>query len=325
MIKPDKQALPNDTIWQAIWDNVNLGLILVDQTGRVRQWNDWVAKRSGIPAKSAEGHTLESLFQDELNPPFKSALKNSLTHRLPVVLSNALHRSPLPLFPWPETEHQQTRIQQSIAITPLTGGADEHFCLIQITDTSISIKRERVLKLHSEQLSIDANTDALTGAHNRRYFDERYKIEFNRAQRQGTPLSLLMLDIDFFKDYNDNYGHPAGDKVLIAVVAAIKSQLNRATDVVTRYGGEEFAVILPDCEAPENHAMAEKLRRAVSNLNIPHCKSKITGTVTLSIGITTLECDAKCSADRLLETADTALYEAKHAGRNRVNYLGAAE
>lgn len=314
-----------DPVWEAIWDAVNLGLILIDHEGRVQQWNKWVAKRSGIPAEFAIGHSLESLFPGGLSSPFKTALNNALWHKLPIVLSNALHHSPLPLYPLPVTQLSQARIQQSISLTPMITGNGEHVCLIQITDASTAIQREQLLKRQSHQFSLDARTDSLTGAYNRRFFDERYKAEFARAQRHGTPLSLLMMDIDYFKDYNDAYGHPAGDKILISVVKAIQSQLNRATDVVTRYGGEEFAVIMPDCEMEGSQMLAEKLRAAVANLNIPHCKSKVADHVTLSIGSTTLTGNIKCTINCLLETVDSALYQAKHAGRNCVKYLATPE
>lgn len=312
-----KAALIRDSIWNAI----NLGLILLDSGGRVSMWNDWIARHSGIPAHFAIGHSLDELFHDGLKASFKTALKNALTHKLPIVLSNALHRSPLPLYPLPITAHSQARLQQSISITPINKPDGGHLCLIQVTDTSMSVKRERVLKLHSEKLGIDATTDSLTGAYNRRFFDERFKVEFGRAQRQGTPFSLLMLDIDYFKDYNDNYGHPAGDRVLISVVNAIKLHLHRAADVLTRYGGEEFAIILPDCGAEGAQVMAEMLRAAVTELNIPHCKSKVAEHITLSIGVTTFEVGTKCNAACLLQTADTALYNAKHSGRNCVRYF----
>lgn len=308
-------------IRDSICNAVNMGLILLDEEGRVMLWNDWIVRHSGIPTEFAAGHSLDSLFPDGLNASFKTAIKNALSHKLPIVLSNALHRQPLPLYQLPVTQHLQTRIQQSISITPITDPSGNHLCLIQVTDASMSINRERVLKLHSDQLSIDATTDSLTGAYNRRCFDDRFKAEFGRAQRQGTPFSLLMLDIDFFKDYNDSYGHPAGDQVLIDVVKAFKAKLNRATDILTRYGGEEFAVILPDCGTEGAQAVAEMLRTAVAELNIPHCKSKITDHVTLSIGVTSVEPGSKCNATCLLETADAALYSAKHSGRNRVRYL----
>lgn len=310
-----------ERVADAIWNALNLGLILLNEDGKVILWNSWIARHSGIPAEFAVGHSLESLFPTGLSASFKTAIKNALLHKLPIVLSNALHQTPLPLFPLPITPHTQARIQQSTSITPIVSADGEHLCLIQITDTSMSIKRERVLKLHSDQLGIAATTDSLTGAYNRRFFEERYAAEFGRAQRTSTALSLLMLDVDFFKNYNDHYGHPAGDKVLIAVVESIKSKLNRATDVLTRYGGEEFAVILPDCRAEGSRTIADKIRLAINALNIPHSASKICDHITVSIGGTTLEPGTHCNTDCLLSTADKALYLAKHKGRNCAQYI----
>lgn len=323
---PEKNRLAftgkaGEGIAEEILDSITSGLILVDDKGKVLLWNDWIAKHSGIPAEFALDHLLESLFPEGLTAPFKTAIRNALSHKLPIILSNALHRSPLPLYPLPVTRHEQDRMQQSIAITPIVIGEGKYYCLIQVTDATLSIRRERVLKLHSERLSKEASTDGLTGAYNRRFFDERFAAEFGRAQRQSVPLSLIMLDIDFFKNYNDSYGHPAGDKALISVVKALKSQLNRPTDVVARYGGEEFAVILPDSKAEGSLAIAEKLRNTVFNLNIPHHTSKAIGRITISLGVATYQPDTGCNAVCFLETADTALYSAKHGGRNCVRHF----
>ena len=310
-----------ENIAEKICDVIKSGLILIDSEGKILLWNDWIATHSGIRAESALNRFLDSLFQDGLTASFKTALKTVMQHKLPVILSNALHRSPLPLYPLPITRHKQERLQQSIVMTPITTREERHLCLIQVTDATLSIKRERVLKSHSERLGKEAVTDALTGANNRRFFDERFAAEFGRAQRQSAPLSLIMLDVDYFKFYNDTYGHPAGDKVLISIVKALKSQLNRPTDVVARYGGEEFAIILPDSNAEGSQVIAEKLRSAVSNLNIPHSESKIADRVTASIGIATYQPDTDCNATCFLEMADTALYDAKHDGRNCVRHL----
>lgn len=303
-----------------IWDGIKLGLILIDDEGVVLLWNDWIAQHSGIPTDFSLGRSLESIFPDGLNSSFKTALKNALAYKLPIVLSNALHRSPLPLYPLPIMQHGQNRMQQSITISSILNEG-KNFRLIQIADASVSLKRERVLKLHSERLSNEATTDALTGAYNRRFFNERFAAEFGRAQRQSAPISLIMLDVDSFKLYNDHYGHPAGDKVLISVVDALKSQLNRPTDVVVRYGGEEFAVILPDSGVEGSEIIAERLRVAVSDLNIPHGKSTVADHITISVGVVTYQYDTSCNATCFLESADAALYSAKHGGRNCVKHL----
>ena len=310
----------NGLTWEQILDAVNLGLILLDNQGKILLWNDWVAEHSGITAKLALTHSLESLFPDELSTSFKAALRNALQQRLPIVLSNALHRSPLPLYSLPIKKDDGIRMNQSIAISPIIVSDEEHYCLIHVTGNSISINRERVLKTHTERLSQEATTDALTGAYNRRFFNGRYESEFGRAQRQNTELSLLMIDLDYFKNYNDHYGHVAGDKALIAVVDTLQKQLNRPTDILVRYGGEEFAVILPDTGREGGQAIAEKLREAVANLNIPHEKSEIADRVTVSIGIATYQPGTPSNTTLVLEAADAALYAAKTAGRNCVRF-----
>ncbi|CAK0762394.1 conserved hypothetical protein [Gammaproteobacteria bacterium] len=301
-----------------IWDAINLGLILIDANARVVLWNTWMAKHSGIPVEAAMGHSIESVFPDGVSASFKVAVRNVLSRKLPAMLSNALHHSPLPLYPLNTSHRRQERIQQSITITPIAADAQHGFCLIQVTDASVSVKRESMLKSTSEKLSIETVTDGLTGVFNRRFFDKRYKSEFERAQRQHKPISLAMIDVDFFKAYNDTYGHPAGDNVLIIIANSLKTQLNRSSDVVVRYGGEEFVVILPDCSVEGAKLVAEKLRLAVVELNIPHEKSKIENHVTISIGVASYLSGATCNAKGLLEIADMALYNAKNSGRNCV-------
>lgn len=307
-----------------IWNAIDLGLILLDSEGKVVLWNDWIAKHSGIAADFAQNKSLESLFPGGLSGAFKAAVKNALSHKLAIVLSNALHRSPLPLYSLPNSlpiEHNRNRMQQSITIKPVDLREQTHFCLIQVTDASISIKRECILKAHSERLSVEAATDGLTGAFNRRAFDERLKFEFARAQRQNSSISLVMIDVDFFKPYNDFYGHPAGDKVLIAVANALKSELLRPTDMMARYGGEEFVVILPDSGQDGSLIVAERLRVAISELNISHSKSLVADHITVSVGVATCPPGNICEDSRLLEAADAALYEAKHNGRNCVRQI----
>lgn len=303
---------------EEIWNAINAGLILIDAEGRVVIWNDWIAEHSGIPADFALDKSLESLFPGGLANAFKTAIKNALSHKLPIVLSNALHRSPLPLYSLPIRQHEQNRMQQSITIKPVVLGEGGHLCLIQVTDASISIKRELVLRAHSERLTQEAATDSLTGAYNRRTFDERLRAEFGRAKRQNSPISLIMLDVDYFKRYNDLYGHPAGDKVLISVANALKSELLRPADMMARYGGEEFVAILPDSGPEGSLIVAERLRAVISGLNILHDGSKVADHVTVSIGVASRLSGSACDRICLLEAADIALYSAKHDGRNCV-------
>jgi diguanylate cyclase (GGDEF)-like protein len=160
------------------------------------------------------------------------------------------------------------------------------------------------------ELSRQTQTDSLTGLNNRRAFDGVLAQEFERAVRAQSALAILMIDVDHFKTYNDQYGHVAGDEALKAIAAAIKSQA-RVYDHVARYGGEEFAVVLPDAGPMEMQAVAERIRIAVNLLTSLH------RPVTVSVGAAL--CDGSTSAENLVDRADRALYQAKQDGRNRVH------
>ena len=160
--------------------------------------------------------------------------------------------------------------------------------------------------------------DGLTGVPNRRAFDERLTLECRRAMRNRTPLSLLMIDIDFFKAYNDEYGHPSGDQCLKKVASALRESLGRTGDLLARYGGEEFAVILPDTPPEGALHVAEEMRRTVEQRRVSHITSATGATITVSLGVATIVPTARSSCRNLLKEADRALYQAKKAGRNRV-------
>ena len=313
-----------DSSWPTIFDAVGFGLVLVDAQANVLLWNGWLARHSGVSAEAALGQPLVEVLGTGLAPSFATALNNALRYRLPVVLSNVLHRCPLPLYPQLPAEAGAERMPHAITLTPLVVGRWGPCCLIQITDSSRAISREKVLQKNSDRLSQEVMTDSLTRAFSRGFFEQFYRQEFARASRQKSKLSLIMLDVDYFKSYNDAYGHPAGDKVLMAVVQAINGGLLRATDKLFRYGGEEFVVVLPDCTQDKAMAIAEQLRQAVLALQLPHRSSETSAQLTVSLGVSTLVVDQTCSAEKLLEASDLALYAAKKNGRNCVQYCSPA-
>lgn len=167
-----------------------------------------------------------------------------------------------------------------------------------------------------------AYLDALTEIPNRRRFDEVFQKEFARATRNGTPLSIGMIDVDFFKQYNDHYGHAMGDRTLQSIAGAMEQSLKRPADMVARYGGEEFVMILPETAADAAQRVAERTRLYVLALNIPHLYSSVSESVSVSIGIVTfsprLGLPSSPLAESILECADKNLYMAKQSGRNRV-------
>ncbi len=176
----------------------------------------------------------------------------------------------------------------------------------------LEMKRQRDML---EQLSL---LDGLTDLPNRRAFDGYFDREWRRGLRNGSELSLIMLDIDCFKAYNDSYGHVAGDDCLKRISRALAGSLERAGDFVARYGGEEFICILPNTDAAGALAIADKLRLAVEALHIPHQSSPVSPYVTISLGVATVYPNMVSVPETVIDRADAFLYQAKRDGRNRV-------
>ncbi|MBV9736105.1 MAG: diguanylate cyclase [Acidisphaera sp.] len=186
-----------------------------------------------------------------------------------------------------------------------------------IRDISRRKEIEEKLAAVNAELQALSLTDPLTGLANRRRFDETVAGEWNRAMREVLPISLLMIDVDRFKAYNDQYGHQKGDECLRAIAAAIEGAVLRAGDLPARYGGEEFAVVLPSTSAAAGEQIAERVRAAVAALRIPHMRAP-SGRASVSVGLATLMPDRGAQPAELVEAADAALYRAKQNGRNRV-------
>jgi len=170
----------------------------------------------------------------------------------------------------------------------------------------------------SNKLRTLTTQDGLTGINNRRRFDEALYNEWYRAVRLSMPLSLIICDIDKFKEYNDTYGHLAGDKCLTRIAHLIEDSARRAGDMAARFGGEEFVIILPDTESSNAQDIAEQLRRAILDLEIPHETSSVADIVTVSFGIFTILPEKNLPPETMIEFADKALYQAKEQGRNMV-------
>ncbi|MET0124544.1 response regulator [Pseudomonas caspiana] len=163
------------------------------------------------------------------------------------------------------------------------------------------------------------NSDGLTGLSNRRHFDEYLELEWRRATRDQTQLSLMMIDVDFFKAYNDNFGHLEGDEALRQVAKAIRASSARPSDLPARYGGEEFALVLPSTSPGGARLLAEKLRMTVAGMNIPHIAPTPGSSLTVSIGVSTIVPQPGSNSRQLIQEADKGLYAAKHNGRNQVS------
>ncbi|MBC2727129.1 diguanylate cyclase [Desulfosporosinus sp.] len=176
------------------------------------------------------------------------------------------------------------------------------------------------IKERETELTSKTYYDSLTGIFNRRYFDEYVEIEWKKCKRKNEPLCLIMLDIDFFKNYNDTYGHQEGDNCLHNVAQEIKLSLLRPSDIAVRYGGEEFVVILPNTKLNGAYRVAERIRQNIINRGIKHVASAVSDVVTLSQGIAEMS-DINDTVDKCLRNADQSLYEAKKNGRNTIRCL----
>ncbi|MDM8537917.1 diguanylate cyclase [Desulfobacterales bacterium HSG17] len=202
---------------------------------------------------------------------------------------------------------------------PLLGLAHETIgAVVQFKDISKQKAYEEALKKTNEKLKKLARIDGLTQIPNRRVFDETLQKEWQRMLRTHLPIALLMMDIDFFKLYNDNYGHAQGDECLKLVAKAISSCVHRSHDLVARYGGEEFGCLLPETDLKGAAIVAESILSAVRKCQIPHAHSKVADIITISVGCFCMIPEKRDKYGVLITEADQLLYKSKKSGRNRV-------
>lgn len=225
---------------------------------------------------------------------------NALTRHIPVVFISALSEPA-----------EEARCLEAGAVDFI--GKPFHTRVVQAR-----VRAHVLLKNQADTLRSMALFDALTGVANRGHFDSMLKAEWRHCARMGQDLSVIMIDVDFFKLYNDNYGHPAGDACLQAIAIALSNGLSRSHDTVARYGGEEFVCLLPGTPLDGAVQIAAALERAVHALQLPHAASEVCGNVTISLGVACMRPENGVDPQVLLEQADAQLYRAKEAGRARV-------
>lgn len=182
----------------------------------------------------------------------------------------------------------------------------------------VRVRNHLEMKRMRDDLAELAVTDALTGLGNRRMLEKTLAQAAERLSRQGANLSVILVDIDFFKQFNDAYGHTVGDRCIVMVAATLNRAVQRAASLAARYGGEEFACVLPDTTHDEAMAAAQRIRDQVRALGIPHSQSGVAPYVTVSVGVATAPCLAGYDTQRWVKAADSQLYRAKLGGRNNV-------
>lgn len=302
-----------------LMDHLVVPAFALDVDGRVIIWNRACERLTGLPASEVIG-TKDHWrgFYDSPRPCLADVVLSGISSdRLYANLSPVdAVPSALTAENWCVMPRMETRRYLAIDAGPVYSGEGE---LLAVVETLRDVTPQHEAQLALKSL---ASLDGLTGLANRRIFDERLERECSEVIEGKLPVSLLMMDIDYFKAFNDLLGHQAGDDCLKLVARTIGGRYLRQTDLAARYGGEEFAVILPGTSVPGARLLAGQFRRAVEELAIGHPASPY-GVVTLSIGIACTSELPVAEPAELVAAADTALYRAKRAGRNRVVEIGA--
>lgn len=304
-----------DVIGSQLIDDLQIGVILLDQEGTIQRWNTWMSRSSGLTLDEVAGRRMEEAFPTASGSRLLEAIEQSLRFRLSSMLAPGLNAGILPLYQKASDRKLDRRMQQLVYVTPTR--CEPYACLIQIHDMTATVRRERRLRAQSTQLIATSYRDSLTGIGNRRRFDHDLAKLFKEAQSKRTSLALIMVDVDDFKAYNDHLGHQKGDECLVKVATALQSVLRQPGDSVSRYGGEEFMLLLPETELEAACAIAERLRNRIQGLELPHPASRTGTNVTVSVGITVGVPALDQLAYILIGQADLALYVAKDMGRNR--------
>jgi diguanylate cyclase (GGDEF)-like protein len=309
------RTIDGEEFWQSVTQKAaeilrseRASLLVADETSGELEVKAMVGGPNQVPAGEKVGGRVARLVFDRNEPALVTDVRRTGLQPAP---GNRHYRS-TSFLSYPVTVGQRTIGVMSFTDRACGKPFDKHSLeLFQAIAPQIAVAIDRANLAERagafEQLSV---TDALTGLLNRRYIEERLLEEIKRSNREGFPMSFMMLDVDHFKSYNDEFGHPAGDEALRMVAAVLRDTL-RGADVAARFGGEEFAVLLPQTTGPEAIAIAERIRSNLEQTDFP------LRPVTASIGIASCSADL-CSSESIVAAADKALYAAKRQGRNRV-------
>lgn len=300
----------------ALMQHLVVPTFVLDASGRVLIWNRACERLTGVSAHEVIGSRKHCFaFYDEVRPCLADLIAEGRTDDIEGLYASYDVDSSVTLGfhveNWCRMPRAGTRLYLAVDAGPIF---DEAGQLVAVVETLRDMTVQKEAQIQLEQL---AAKDALTGLANRRAFDARLASEWRRAQRSGHVLSVIMVDVDHFKAYNDTYGHPQGDACLRSVASVLAGVAARTGDMAARYGGEEFVVVLPDTNEAGARVVAERIRAAIVAMQIPHVGSSAAEVVTVSLGVATAD-PARLSASALLMAADQALYSAKRQGRNRV-------
>jgi len=298
-----------------ITQSIDVGVVVLDCNYAVHVWNTFMENRSGVMPRDAVGKTFFELFPEVDKEWFSKKVGSVVTLGTPAFTIWEQRPYLVRFKNYQPITGQEEFMYQNTTILPLrsTNSEVKHICVVIYDVTGVATNR-RQLQATNLQLQKLSSTDRLTGLYNRGHWEEALKIEYSRHARYGHPTTLLMFDIDHFKQVNDTHGHQAGDRVIQVVAELVRAHV-RDADVAGRYGGEEYAVLCPDTDKLGGQVLAERLRQAVEATPVIYEGKTI--QFTISVGVADLAEPAH-GHQQLIEHADQALYTSKRSGRNRV-------
>lgn len=300
----------------AIVQSIDVGVVVLDRDYRVQVWNTFMENRSGVVPNEANNQSFFTLFPEVNQAWFRKKVDSVVTLGTPAFTIWEQRPYLVHFKNYQPITGQEDFMYQNTTLFPLRSTDSEigHICLVIYDVTDVATQRHQ-LQAANGQLQTLSSTDRLTGLYNRGHWEEALKIEYARYCRYDTPMTLIMFDIDHFKRVNDTYGHQAGDKVIKRVAETVREHV-RDVDIAGRYGGEEFAVLLPGTRQAGGMIFAERLRKAVEEQEVIHDGQRI--RCTISLGVADLS-QPTPDYKHLIEWADQALYVSKETGRNRVS------
>jgi len=293
--------------WQQIFETINLGLVILDRELKVTGWNRWMELHSGITSAEVMGRTIGEVFPPLTEGSSIRSIKSVFAFGNYASYSQKLHKY---LFPMKNPHGSSARfpqMQQNCTFGPIRN--ENH----EIIAVYISVQDVTDFVVYEHKLVQMTKVDSLTGVYNRRYLDTRLAEEMERSRRHGNPLSLFLLDIDYFKVINDSHGHLCGDYTLRTISELLKKTV-RTSDILSRYGGEEFCCVMPETTLVQALVLAERCREQIA-VSPFSCTDQLT-RITVSIGVTTQA--GGDTLEQMIKRADDCLYQAKRTGRNRV-------
>ena len=305
-----------------VMSRLNSGVIVIDDEYRILYLNHFIERHASLQLSAVEHQSLFEVFPDLPEAWLKRKLMSVLDLQSPAFSSWEQRQYVFKLPHLRPITSSSQFMAQNCTMLPMTDATtQQHYICILIEDATDAFVYQQHLSKTLIELEKANRQDGLTKVLNRRYWEEQLKQEIHRAQRYQHPLSLMLFDLDKFKDLNDKYGHLGGDFVLIELSSFIGSLL-RDSDLLGRYGGEEFAIVLPDTPLQGAMEVAERIRKAVSDH--PMLFNQQTIRATISMGVAELDPQIHLLHDDLIREADIALYNAKRSGRNRVCHYATA-